>query len=395
MKKTVENIDVAGKKVLLRVDFNVPLDEEGNITDTKRITEALPTIKYLLAKGAKVIAISHLGRPEGVVNPKYSMLPVAKALITMLACKVRFASDIVGKDAQAKIAELKNGELLLLENVRFHKEEELNDPDFAKKLSKLADIYVNDAFGTAHRKHSSTYGVAKLMPACLGLLMGKESNIIEQALTSTDKPFVAVLGGAKIADKIQVIRNLLPRVDTLIIGGAMAYTFIASQGGKVGSSLVDNGSIEFAKEMLAKAKSMGVEIVLPVDSWTATEFKPDAPAKRRNSNDIPDGEIAMDIGPKAAKQFAGIIKRAKIVIWNGPMGVFEFMNFGDGTKKVAKAMTKVKGLSIVGGGDSSAAVHMLNLEKKYTQVSTGGGATLKLLEGLQLPCIEIIEDVKE
>lgn len=394
MKRTIEQMQFEGKRVLVRVDFNVPLDENGNIVDSKRIIEALPTIKYILAKGGRVILCSHLGRPDGKRDMKFSMLPVAKALMSLLACKVTFSKDVIGKNALARVKELKNGEILLLENVRFHAEEELNDPAFAKELAALAEVYVNDAFGTAHRKHASTYGVSKLLPSGLGLLMGKETNILEQAMQAKERPFVAVLGGAKITDKIQVVRNLLPRVDTLIIGGGMAYTFIAAKGGKVGGSLVDNASIEFAKEMLEKAENMGVKILLPVDSYTGTQFVKDAKATVRKSDAIPVNEMGMDIGPKAARQFAKVIRQAKIVIWNGPMGVFEFENFGAGTKVVAQAMSKVKnGITIVGGGDTAAAMLMLGLEKKVSHVSTGGGASLKLLEGLELPCISVIQDI--
>jgi len=394
MKRTIEQMEFEGKRVLLRVDFNVPLDENGNITDMKRIVEAMPTIKYILARGGRVILISHLGRPDGKRTPKYSLLPVAKALMSLFACKVIFSKDVIGRDAIARTKELKNGEILLLENVRFHAEEELNDPAFAKQLAALGEVFVNDAFGTAHRKHASTYGLAKLLPSGLGLLMGKETNLLQQAMSNPERPFVAVLGGAKITDKIQVVRNLLPKVDTLIIGGGMAYTFIAASGGKVGGSLVDNDSLAFAKEMLEKAEKMGVSILLPTDSLTASEFITTAKATVRNSSNIPASELGLDIGPKAARLFAKTLRQAKTIIWNGPMGVFEFDNFGNGTKKVAQAMAKVKGLTIVGGGDTAAAVLMLGLDKKMSHVSTGGGASLKLLEGLELPCISVIENVK-
>lgn len=394
MKRTIEQMEFEGKRVLVRVDFNVPLDENGNITDSKRIVEAMPTIKYILAKGGRVILISHLGRPDGKPNPKYSLLPVAKALMSLFACKVIFSKDVVGKEAFARTKELKNGEILLLENVRFHAEEELNDPAFAKQLAALGEVFVNDAFGTAHRKHASTYGLAKLLPSGLGLLMGKETNMLEKAMSNPERPFVAVLGGAKITDKIQVVRNLLPKVDTLIIGGGMAYTFVAASGGKVGGSLVDNDSLAFAKEMLDKAEKMGVKILLPVDSLTASEFITTAKATVRNTNNIPANELGLDIGPKAARLFAKTLRQAKTVIWNGPMGVFEFDNFNAGTKKVAQAISKVKGLTIVGGGDTAAAVLMLGLDKKMSHVSTGGGASLKLLEGLELPCISVIENLK-
>lgn len=394
-KKTVEDIDVAGKKVLVRCDFNVPM-EDGKITDDNRIVGALPTIKYLLSKQAKVILCSHLGRPKGEFNLKYSLAPVAARLSELLGVKVTLAKDVVGEDAQAKAAALGNGEVLLLENVRFHKEEEKNDPEFAKKLASLAEIYVNDAFGTAHRAHASTAGVADYLPAVCGYLIEKEISVMGKALSDPERPFVAILGGAKVADKLKVIENLLTKVDTLIIGGGMAYTFIAAQGKSIGTSLYDAEKLEYCKNMLKKAEANGVKLLLPVDTVVAAAFPDpiDAPVKTEVvcTCSIPADKMGLDIGPKTRELFAEAIKGAKTVVWNGPMGVFENDALAQGTMAVAKALAESGAITIVGGGDSAAAVEKLGFADKITHISTGGGASLEFLEGLELPGIACLND---
>ena len=394
-KKTVEDIDVAGKKVLVRCDFNVPM-EDGKITDDNRIVGALPTIKYLLSKQAKVILCSHLGRPKGEFNLKYSLAPVAARLSELLGVKVTLAKDVVGEDAQAKAAALGNGEVLLLENVRFHKEEEKNDPEFAKKLASLAEIYVNDAFGTAHRAHASTAGVADYLPAVCGYLIEKEISVMGKALSDPERPFVAILGGAKVADKLKVIENLLTKVDTLIIGGGMAYTFIAAQGKSIGTSLYDAEKLGYCKDMLKKAEANGVKLLLPVDTVVAAAFPDpiDAPVETEVvcTCSIPADKMGLDIGPKTRELFAEAIKGAKTVVWNGPMGVFENDALAQGTMAVAKALAESGAITIVGGGDSAAAVEKLGFADKITHISTGGGASLEFLEGLELPGIACLND---
>lgn len=394
-KKTVEDIDVAGKKVLVRCDFNVPM-EDGKITDDNRIVGALPTIKYLLSKQAKVILCSHLGRPKGEFNLKYSLAPVAARLSELLGVKVTLAKDVVGEDAQAKAAALGSGEVLLLENVRFHKEEEKNDPEFAKKLASLAEIYVNDAFGTAHRAHASTAGVADYLPAVCGYLIEKEISVMGKALSDPERPFVAILGGAKVADKLKVIENLLTKVDTLIIGGGMAYTFIAAQGKSIGTSLYDAEKLEYCKDMLKKAEANGVKLLLPVDTVVAAAFPDpiDAPVETEVvcTCSIPADKMGLDIGPKTRELFAEAIKGAKTVVWNGPMGVFENDALAQGTMAVAKALAESGAITIVGGGDSAAAVEKLGFADKITHISTGGGASLEFLEGLELPGIACLND---
>ena len=394
-KKTVEDIDVAGKKVLVRCDFNVPM-EDGKITDDNRIVGALPTIKYLLSKQAKVILCSHLGRPKGEFNLKYSLAPVAARLSELLGVKVTLAKDVVGEDAQAKAAALGNGEVLLLENVRFHKEEEKNDPEFAKKLASLAEIYVNDAFGTAHRAHASTAGVADYLPAVCGYLIEKEISVMGKALSDPERPFVAILGGAKVADKLKVIENLLTKVDTLIIGGGMAYTFIAAQGKSIGTSLYDAEKLEYCRDMLKKAEANGVKLLLPVDTVVAAAFPDpiDAPVETEVvcTCSIPADKMGLDIGPKTRELFAEAIKGAKTVVWNGPMGVFENDALAQGTMAVAKALAESGAITIVGGGDSAAAVEKLGFADKITHISTGGGASLEFLEGLELPGIACLND---
>ena len=394
-KKSVEDINVTGKRVLVRCDFNVPM-EDGRITDDNRIVGALPTIKYLLAHNARVILCSHMGRPKGEFNPKYTLAPVAKRLSELLGKDVALAADVVGPDAQAKAAALKDGEVLLLENVRFHKEEEKNDPAFAKQLASLAEIYVNDAFGTAHRAHASTAGVADYLPAVCGYLIEKEISVMGGALNNPTRPFAAILGGAKVADKLKVIENLLTKVDTLIIGGGMAYTFLAAQGKGIGTSLYDAEKLDYCKDMLKKAEEKGVKLLLPVDTVVASAFPDpiDAPVETEIvcSSAIPADKMGLDIGPKTRELFAEAAKTAKTVIWNGPMGVFENDALAKGTIAVAAALAESDATTIVGGGDSAAAVEKLGFADKITHISTGGGASLEFLEGLELPGIACLND---
>lgn len=394
MKKTIKDLDVKGKKVLLRVDFNVPM-KDGVITDDNRILESLATINYLIDNGAKLIVCSHLGRPKGKVDLKYTLKPVADRLASLVKAPVYFAEDTVGPDAKKKAKALKEGEILVLENLRFQEEEEANDPKFVKKLASLADIYVNDAFGTAHRKHASTYGVAELLPNAVGFLMGKEIKVIEGLLTNAERPFVAILGGAKIEDKIPVIENLIKKVDTILIGGGMAYTFIKAEGGKVGASLVDDTKLDLAKKLLKTAEKKGVKIVLPVDVVANTEFADKGKIKKFPANNIPDNYQGLDIGPKTVKIFKGYIKNAKTVIWNGPVGVCEFNHFKVGTDKIAKALAKSKAFSFIGGGDSAAAIIKLGYARKISHISTGGGASLTMLEGKKLPGVEVISNKRK
>ena len=393
-KKTIRDVNVEGKRVFVRCDFNVPLDENGKITDENRIQGALPTIKYLLDHGAKVVLASHLGRPKNGPEAKFSLKPVAERLNELLGGKVTMANDVIGEDAQAKVAALKNGEAVLLENVRFHKEEEKNDPEFAKKLASFADIFVNDAFGTAHRAHASTEGISHFVKTSVaGFLIEKELEVMGGALADPKRPFVTILGGAKVSDKIGVINNLIEKVDKLVIGGAMAYTFIVAKGGKVGMSKLEADKVDLAKELLEKAKAKGVELYLPVDTVIAQEFKADAESKVCETMAIPDGWEGLDIGPKTAELFAGVIKTAKTVIWNGPMGVFEFPKFAVGTKAVAQALAdNPEAITIIGGGDSAAAIEQLGYADKVTHISTGGGASLEFLEGKVLPGIACLND---
>ena len=391
-KKTVEDIDVAGKKVLVRCDFNVPFDDTGKISDPKRINAALKTIRYLVDHRAKVILCSHLGRPKGQVNPKFSLAPVAAYLSKALGQQVRMAKDVVGESAKSIAASLKDGEVELLENVRFHKEEEQNDPAFAKQLASLAEIYVNDAFGTAHRAHASTAGVAKYLPAVCGFLIQKEISVMGKALTNPKRPFVAILGGAKVSDKIGVITNLLNKVDTLIVGGGMAYTFIKALGYSIGSSLCENDKIELARDIMAKAKAKGVRFLLPVDNVIGKEYKRDTEFRRVDSDTIPDGWMGLDIGAKTCALFAGAVQGAGTVVWNGPMGVSEWEHFANGTIAVAQAVADSGAISIIGGGDSAAAIEKLGFADKMTHISTGGGASLEFLEGKELPGIACLND---
>ncbi len=392
-KLIVKDFDVTSKRVLVRVDFNVPLDDELNITDDKRIAAALPTIEYLLNAGAKVILCSHLGRPKGAFDPKYSLAPVARRLAELLPeTNVIFAEDVIGADAKAKAAALKDGEVLLLENVRFHKEETDNDENFAKELASMAELYVSDAFGTVHRAHASTEGVAKFLPAAAGFLIEKELNFLMGALEEPARPFVAIMGGAKVGDKIGVIKNLLEKCDTLLIGGGMAYTFFKAQGLNIGDSLLDKDNIDLAAELLTYAKEKGVKLLLPVDTVVARAFDKDAEHMTVPSNAIPDGWQGLDIGEKTRELFRAEILPAATVIWNGPMGVFEFPAFAKGTEAVARACADCPGVTIIGGGDSASAVKECGLDDDMSHISTGGGASLELLEGKVLPGIAALND---
>ena len=393
MKRTIKDIDVAGKRVFLRVDFNVPLDDSGNITDASRIIKELPTIKYLIAHDARVIICSHLGRPKGEPNPRLSMLVVAKYLVGVLHCKIKFSPNAVGEQAQKMADELNDGEVLVLENIRFYKEEEENSPIFASKLASLADIYVNDAFGTAHRKHASIYGVAKLLPNAVGFLMGNEINTISEVLEKPDHPFVAILGGAKVSDKLAVVHNLIKLCDTVLIGGGMAYTFLKAKGVNIGKSLYEEECLEDAKSILEEAKQNNKTLILPVDHIASTILSPNSEAYKISTQDIPDSLVGLDIGKKTIKLFVKKIKEAKTIIWNGPMGVFEYDAFKKGTKKIAKAVAKNHGKTIVGGGDSIAALHALKLDKDIYQIYNGGGASLKLIAGESLPGVDVITDI--
>ncbi len=391
-KKSIEDIDVSGKRVLVRCDFNVPFDAEGNITDPKRINESLKTIKYLINKNAKVILCSHLGRPKGEFNMKFSLVPVAQYLSKALGQEVKMAKDVIGDSAKSIASSLKEGEVELLENVRFHKEEEQNDPNFAKELASLAEVYVNDAFGTAHRAHASTAGVAKYLPAVCGYLIQKEISVMGNALSNPKRPFVAILGGAKVSDKIGVINNLIDKVDTLIIGGGMAYTFMNALGYSIGTSICESDKVGLARDMMAKAKEKNLKFIIPVDNKVGLEYDPNTEAKVVDSDKIPEGWMGLDIGPKTAKMFSEAIEGAGTVVWNGPMGVSEWDNFAFGTNEIAKAVANSGAISIIGGGDSAAAVEKLGFAEKMTHISTGGGASLMFLEGKVLPGVDCLLD---
>lgn len=393
-KKTVRDLDVAGKKVLVRVDFNVPLNDKGEITDDTRITASLPTIQYLLEQKAAVILMAHLGRPKGQVKPELSLAPVAKHLGKLLGKKILFAPDCVGEAAQAAASKLKPGHILLLENLRFHKEEEKNDMEFAEKLSSLADLYVNDGFGVSHRAHASVEGVTHFLPAAAGFLLEKEIQYVGQAVTNPLHPFVAIIGGAKVSDKIGVISNLLDKVDTLLIGGGMANTFLAAQGYKMGKSLVEEDKLDLAKELLAKAKKNKVNMLLPTDLVMAAAFAPDAEHVTEKVKNLNQAYMALDIGAETSKAYAEALADAKMIVWNGPMGVFEMDAFCKGTEAVAKAVAKSRATSIVGGGDSVAAIEKLGLAKRITHISTGGGASLEYLEGKVLPGVAALDDLR-
>jgi len=392
-KKTVKDIDVAGKKVLVRCDFNVPIDSEtGAITDNRRIRGALPTIKYLLENNAKVILCSHLGRPKGEVNPKYSLKPVAEELSKLLGIEVKLSKDVIGEDAESLTSNIKEGEIVLLENVRYHKEEEKNDAEFAKKLASFAEIYVNDAFGTAHRAHGSTAGVADYLPAVSGFLIEKELEFLGSSLENPERPFVAILGGAKVSDKIGVIENLLEKVDTLIIGGGMAYTFYKAQGHSIGTSICEEDKLDLATSLLEKASAKGVKLLLPLDNHVSSEYSNIGEDKFVASTEIPEGFMGLDIGPKTIELFKDAVKNAKTVLWNGPLGVTEFDKFAEGTRAIATALAESDATTIIGGGDSAAAVEKMGLAEKMTHISTGGGASLEFLEGKVLPGIACLNE---
>ncbi len=391
-KKIVEDVDVDGKRVLLRCDFNVPLDENGEVTNTRRIDESLRTIKYLLLHGAKVILCSHMGRPSGVIDPKLSLKPVANDLSKKLGSEVKLADDVVGSSARALCSNLKNGEAVLLENLRFRIEEQDNEESFAKELASLADIFVNDAFGTAHRKHASTYGVTRFLPSVGGYLMQKEIETMCSILENPKRPFVSILGGAKVSDKFNVINRLLEKVDVLVVGGGMAYTFMNAMGYSVGTSICEYDKADMAKDLMVKARDRGVKLVMPMDNIVGLSYSPDTEFKLVSSDSIPDGWTGMDIGPKTEKLFADAIEGAGTVVWNGPMGVSEWENFASGTCAVARAIAQSGAVSIIGGGDSAASVDKLGFADRMTHISTGGGASLRLLEGAELPGIEGLND---
>lgn len=392
-KKTVNDVDVAGKRVLLRCDFNVPLDKQtGEITSDKRIVESLPTINYLLSKGAKVVACSHMGKPKGAYKKELSLAPVAKKLSELLNMPVKFSSDIVGEEAIKLASELKNGEIMLLENVRFDPGEEKNDPEFAKKLASFGEIFVSDAFGSVHRAHASTQGVSAYLPAYAGYLVEKEISIMGKALDDPKRPFVAVLGGAKVSDKIGVISNLIEKADTIIIGGGMAYTFLKALGKNVGKSLLEEDKIELASELIQKAKAKNVKFLLPVDIAIGDRFAADCEKRIVDADSIPEEWMGLDIGTKSIEIFKEAIMGAGTIVWNGPMGVFEFPAFADGTKSMAMALASSGAITIVGGGDSVAAVEQMGFASKITHISTGGGASLEFLEGIELPGVACLLD---
>ena len=391
-KKTIRDIDLKGKKVFVRCDFNVPMDENQNITDNRRIVSALPTIKYLIEQNCKIILSSHLGRPKGEVKPEFSLAPVAKELSKLLGQEVLMAKDVIGESAKTLAANLKEGQVMLLENVRFHREETDNDPEFAKQLASMAEVFVNDAFGTAHRAHASTEGISHYLPSVSGFLIEKELKFLGDALNNPVRPFVAILGGAKVSDKIGVIDSLLEKVDTLMIGGGMAYTFFKAQGYGVGNSLCEPDKCELALSLMKKAKDKGVKLLLPVDTVIGKEFKPDTESKTVAWTEIPDGWEGFDIGEKTIEMFKDELKTAKTVIWNGPVGLFEFDKFAVGTNSIAKALADLNATTIIGGGDSAAAVEKAGLADKMTHISTGGGASLEFLEGKKLPGIECLQD---
>ncbi len=391
-KKTVKDIDVRGKKILVRVDFNVPLNDKKEVTDETRIVAALPTIKYLLEENAKIILCSHLGRPKGEFKPEFSLAPVVARLEKLIEKKITFAADVIGPEAKEAVRNIQEGEIVLLENVRFHKEETKNDPDFAKQLASYADVFVNDAFGTCHRAHASTAGVAAYIPAVAGFLIGKELDFLGSALDNPVRPFVAILGGAKVADKIGVIDNLINKVDSIIIGGGMANTFLKAKGFEVGASLVDDESLELARNLMKKAAEKGVGMFLPVDAIEADKFDANAKTQVVPVEHMTPGWMGLDIGPASRMLYADKIRTAKTVVWNGPMGVFEMEAFAEGTKSVAKAMADCDAITIIGGGDSAAAVKILGYADSMTHISTGGGASLEFLEGKELPGVAALQD---
>ena len=391
-KKTVRDIDLKGKKVFVRCDFNVPMDENQNITDNRRIVAALPTIKYLIEQNCKIILASHLGRPKGEFKPEFSLAPVAKELSRLLGQEVLMAKDVIGESAKTLAANLQEGQVMLLENVRFHREETDNDPEFAKELASMAEVFVNDAFGTAHRAHASTEGISHYLPSVSGFLIEKELKFLGDALNNPERPFVAILGGAKVSDKIGVIDSLLEKVDTLMIGGGMAYTFFKAQGYEVGNSLCEPDKCDLALSLMNKAKEKGVKFLLPVDTKIGKEFKPNTESKTVAWTEIPEGWEGFDIGEKTIEMFKDELKSAKTVVWNGPLGLFEFDQFAIGTNAIAHALAELDATTIIGGGDSAAAVEKAGLADKMTHISTGGGASLEFLEGKKLPGIECLQD---
>ena len=391
-KKTVRDIDVRGKKVLIRCDFNTPIDENGHLTDERRIQGALPTLRYLITSGAAVIVVSHLGRPKGQYNPKYTLKPVANRLSELLKIPVTLANDVIGEDADRLCAAIQPGEIVMLENVRFHKEEEKNDPAFSQKLASYADVYVNDAFGTSHRAHSSTAGVAAYLPAVCGFLIEKEMSVIGKALTNPARPFVAITGGAKVSDKIGVINALIDQCDTVIIGGAMSYTFLRALSGEVGNSPCELDKLDVAADILMRALEGNVRLVLPDDVVVTKEFSPDADAYVVDARHMPDGMGGMDMGPRTIEKFKRYLKDAGTVVWNGPLGVFEFDKFAGSTREIARAVAESGAVSIIGGGDSAAAIEQLGFSDRVTHISTGGGASLELIEGKELPGIACLMD---
>lgn len=391
-KKTVRDIDLKGKKILMRCDFNVPLDEERNITDNRRIVAALDTIKYLLDQDCKIILCSHLGRPKGEVKKEFSLEPVAKELTRLLGQEVKLAKDVIGESAKELTSEMKPRDIVLLENVRFHREETDNDPEFAKKLASFAEVFVNDAFGTAHRAHSSTAGVAEYLPAVCGFLIEKEINFLGETLEHPKRPFVAILGGAKVSDKIGVIDSLLEKVDTLMIGGGMAYTFFKAMGYGVGNSICEVDKVDLANELMEKAKQKGVKFILPVDTKVGKEFDKDTESKIVDYKEIPDNWEGFDIGPRTIEMFKEELEKAGTVIWNGPVGLFEFDQFAIGTNSIAEILANIEAITVIGGGDSAAAIEKAGLSSKMTHISTGGGASLEFLEGKKLPGIECLQD---
>lgn len=393
-KKSVEDLDVRGKKVLVRCDFNVPMNDKGEITDDIRIKSALPTIKYILENGGKVIAMSHLGRPKGEAKAEFSLKPIAVKLSELLGKDVKFADDdkVFSEKTKDLVDAMKDREIVLLQNTRYRSEETENGENFASELASLGDLYVNDAFGTAHRAHASNVGVSSKLPSALGYLVKKEIDIMGKAMANPEKPFIAILGGAKVSDKIGVIENLLDIVDTIIIGGGMVFTFLKAQGLEIGSSLIEEDKVDLAKDILKKAKEKNVDFLLPTDVVVAKEFKNDTEFKTVDVENIPEDMMGLDIGEKSVETFARAIKNAKTVVWNGPMGVFEMSNFANGTKQVAKAMAESDAVTIIGGGDSAAAVEQTGLDDKMTHISTGGGASLEFFEGKTLPGIQAIED---
>lgn len=391
LKKSIKDIDVKGKRVFVRVDFNVPM-EDGKITDDTRIRAAIPTIEKLVESGAKVILASHLGRPKGEVKEEMRLTAVGEHLSKLIGEKVTKLEDCIGEEVEKAVSAMNEGDIVLLENVRFHKGEEKNDEELSKAFASLADVYVNDAFGTAHRAHASTEGVAKFIPGVSGLLMEKELDVLGKALTNPERPFTAIIGGAKVKDKIGVIDNLLDKVDNLIIGGGLSFTFIKAQGYSIGKSLLEEDKIDLARGFIEKAKEKGVNLLMPIDAVVATEFSKDAESKVVDISEIPDDWMGLDIGPKTAEKYAEVIKNSKLIIWNGPMGVFEMDKFAGGTKAVAEAMAETEGYTVIGGGDSVAAVEKFNVADKMDHISTGGGASLELMEGKQLPGIVALQD---